>query len=137
MLNEPPVGKCVIKVGTPHDVKEAVTALLTWEPGNATSYQVVVNRLPEYIAEVLGGEMLISVRVSGGTTYVSYVVTLHGMLHETLVREKFGKQITSEQDIVMLTCLLNWSLYDSDTCHDYAQELWDEGEERWKIVRKT
>ena len=133
-LNKPPVG-------TFEHTDRGDLHYVEWSPGNGTRYRMIVVDLfsenaNDGMVDAIGGELVVSIaKLDGQRGYTSYGMHSGGLYMADYVASVFG-QGAVDQDVTMVTCLLNWTL-SKGAAKTYAQELWDEAGEKWKIVKKV
>jgi hypothetical protein len=90
---------------------------------------VIISNFANFVTpmeNICGGELFISVRVRDGV-FAGFVVARVGMLHRSYIEEKLGEFFSSEQDLVAVTALVNWLLFDGS----YAEETWQGATKMW------
>lgn len=123
-FQRPPVGKV-----SGYHVEGSGVGYIDWQPGNGVRYTVIATELSDEVAEREGGRVLVTL---GPCEMVSYILNPGdaSILEMHYVKEKF-RSILSEQDLYMVTALLNWVLLGVDGCQ-YASLIWNEAREKFK-----
>jgi hypothetical protein len=90
-------------------------------------YTLIAAEMLDEVAKREGGRVLVTL---GPCEMKSYLLNPKdaSILEMHYVKEKFGK---ADQDLYMITALLNWVLMGEEGCR-YADEVWNEAREKFK-----
>jgi len=118
MLSKPPCGKVATYIA-------GLVGLIAWEPGNATRYVMQSTFLPDRIAALLGGTVLVSFGNGCDRFFRSHAVNPGSTGHWEVdyVTEHWGFENEIGDDPEYFTMLLNWVLGGS-RAKAYADDLW-------------
>jgi len=123
-LKQPPFGRVEAQAS-------GSSAMIRWAPGNGVVYQLIATPVPDEVAKVIGGTLLLSLMRRDGKSYVSYPGNPGGFYHLSFVEEKWGKDL-GEEGTLYATALLNWALFGDDVSGQYAKEMFEEAQRRWQ-----
>ena len=103
---------------------------IDWEPGNGVRYVVHAVELNDEVAQREGGRVLVAL---GPCEMSAYVLNPENasILEAHYIQEKFRLQSFTEQDLTMVTALLNWVLL-GESGHRYAAEVWNEMRKKFR-----
>lgn len=118
MLSKPPFGKVATCI-------PGLVGLISWEPGNSTRYVMQSTFLPEPIAALLGGTVMVSFGNGCNRLFRSHAVNPGSTGHWEVdhVMEHWGFKNEIGDDPEYFAMLLNWVLGGA-RAKVYADDLW-------------
>lgn len=98
---------------------------IRWAPGTGIVYKLVATKVNDQIMHVLGGNLMVTLQCAG-TFETEFFGFPLGLWHESLVSEHFNHNgRMTEQEVLLYTAMLNWTLGSEKTAHEYANSCWE------------